>query len=290
MSVCGAESNGADVLADLILPSRVGQHWKESGMDSLELCRDKQHFLEYPFDVEYSYNSRGFRDAEWPIDIKDLKNAIWCIGDSFTVGLGCSFAHTWPQVLQARSGIRTINISLDGGSNDWISRRARQIQDEIAPKYLIVMWSFLHRRENKNRLLDDERRRIKINVGEEHIEDLENFKSNIDRLSGGTQTKLLQFIVPGVFQEKSIWQTIRGPDWPLECPQNLDSLPTFIKREIFKKFKCWNKLKNEVWLESANIKQNVKPVLQLDFSRDGFHFDFVTAQWIADQILPELTL
>ena len=132
------------VLADLVLPSRVNQTWQYSGMDSIDKCADVAHFKSYPHTVEYHYNSRGFRDLEWP---DNLKNCIWCIGDSFTVGLGAAQSHTWPSLLQQATNTRTINISMDGASNDWIARRAVDIVQQINPESVVIHWSYLHRRE-----------------------------------------------------------------------------------------------------------------------------------------------
>jgi hypothetical protein len=115
-----------------------------SGIDSPEACLDLRHYRAYPYTVSYQGNSRGFRDTEWP---EDLVNAVWCIGDSFTRGVGVPFEHTWPQVLQQQTGCRTINISMDGASNNWIARQAQMIINQVAPKHMVIHWSYIHRRE-----------------------------------------------------------------------------------------------------------------------------------------------
>ena len=74
---------------------------KNSGMDTLEECQDKDHYLSYTKDISYRYNSRGFRDHEWPEDLSDV---VWCVGDSFTVGIGQPFEETWPQLLGKKLG------------------------------------------------------------------------------------------------------------------------------------------------------------------------------------------
>ena len=56
------------------------------------------------------------------------------------------YHHIWPQVLQTRIGVRTINISLDGAPNDWIANRIVDVINEISPDCIIVQWSYLHRR------------------------------------------------------------------------------------------------------------------------------------------------
>ena len=133
------------ILPDLILPGRANKNLQYTGLDSLEKCNNKQHFKNYPYRVNYNYNSRGFRDAEWP---DNLENVVWCIGDSFTVGLGCPLDHVWPRILQQKLNQRTINVSMDGASNEWIARRTCDIIDAIHPSTIIIQWSYTHRRED----------------------------------------------------------------------------------------------------------------------------------------------
>jgi hypothetical protein len=141
------------MLEDLVLPSRAHQVWATSGMDDPRHCGDRDHYHSYPHSIEYRYNSRGFRDAEWP---EDLTQAVWCLGDSFTVGLGSPVAHTWPWILQQRLGRRTINISMDGGSNAWMARRACDIIAAVEPATMVIQWSYTHRSEQRDdaRVLD----------------------------------------------------------------------------------------------------------------------------------------
>jgi hypothetical protein len=135
------------ILPDFVLPSRVNQCWQYSGIDSIEHCLDKNHFEQYPHSVIYNYNSRGFRDQEWPNTIEELANAIWCIGDSFTVGIGSPLTHTWPWLLQQQTGRRVINVSMDGASNMWIARKSLDIVNKIKPTHVVIQWSYISRRE-----------------------------------------------------------------------------------------------------------------------------------------------
>ena len=135
------------ILPEVMLTTRANQHWQFSGLDSLEKCLNKKHFKSYPYTFDYVYNSRGFRDTEWPSNINQLKTAIWCIGDSFTLGLGCPITHTWPNILQTLTGRRIINVSLDGASNQWISKKTVNILKQIQPECVVIHWSYIHRRE-----------------------------------------------------------------------------------------------------------------------------------------------
>ena len=126
------------ILPDLSIPSKANQYRQFSGLDSPELCLDDAHFENYPYNVNYRYNSRGFRDSEWPDNLTD---AVWCIGDSFTVGIGSSIDHTWPVVLSKTVGRRIINVSMDGASNNWIARKASQILAAVASSTFVLHWS-----------------------------------------------------------------------------------------------------------------------------------------------------
>jgi hypothetical protein len=276
------------ILPDFVLPSRVNQCWQYSGMDSIEHCFDKNHFKQYPHSITYNYNSRGFRDSEWPNSIEELKNCIWCIGDSFTVGLGSPIEHTWPWLLQQQTSCRVINVSMDGASNEWIARRANLIQKEISPVNIIIMWSYIHRRENKNCNLDDEQRRI-YTIASTDVEDIHNLKSCIDLVKNNNVTQLSIPNYLSILNPQEIWATVRGTDWPLIAPGSLDDmllLPKFVQTELKDYFKLWDKLQQSLeFLDKfCDLDSDIIKVDPLDRARDGHHFDIVTAQWVVDQV------
>lgn len=133
------------ILPNFILRQTANQQFKHSGIDSPKDCLDKKHFENYPYKVDYQYNSRGYRDQEWP---DDLTNVVWCFGDSFTVGLGSPRERTWTYLLQNKLNQRTINVSMDGASNNWISRKTKDLFSALTPKVVVLHWSYLHRRES----------------------------------------------------------------------------------------------------------------------------------------------
>jgi hypothetical protein len=161
---------------------------KDSGMDTLEECLDKDHYLSHTKDISYRYNSRGFRDHEWP---EDLSNVVWCVGDSFTVGTGQPFEESWPQVLEKKIGKRCINLGEDGCANDTLALRIQEICKLYKPKLIVVMWSYLHRRriDGENVQFD------KKDFGADR--DLKNFIKNYE-LCAGEQTKIIHSIIPGI--------------------------------------------------------------------------------------------
>lgn len=178
------------ILPDFVLLSRVSLNEKFTGIDSEEHCLNPQWFKQYPHSVTYDYNSRGFRDEEWP---DNLAQAIWCFGDSFTVGLGSPHSHTWPSVLQRKIHTQCINVSLDGASNQWIARKIVSLSQSLQPRCVVVHWSYIHRRE-----------------------------SSVSAL-----TKTLD----GHWRE--FYHKIKDPSWPdCFSVAEFDQLPEFIKQEI----------------------------------------------------------
>ena len=237
------------ILPDFILHSQVDARWHYSGSDSIEGCFDKKHFKNYPYPIEYVYNSRGFRDAEWPNSIDELKNAIWCIGDSFTVGIGSPLEHTWPYLLQQQTGRRCINVSMDGASNEWIARKTQAIIKEINPTNIVTMWSYPHRREKKDNSLSDEDRRTHVETVDA-LENAVNFKSCIDSLS---HSGITHTVIPNAYNSQN-----------------------FIINHI-----------NNIYHNVADIIEvldKIKQVPQLDYARDFHHFDKLTSQWLIEQI------
>jgi hypothetical protein len=283
------------ILEDLVLWSRVNVRSDVSGLDSLEECLNKDYFLKYPHRVEYHFNSRGFRDSEWPDSIEELKNAIWCVGDSFTVGLGSPYEFTWPQVLAAATGRRCINISMDGASNTWISRRAQQIIKEVAPTHMVVLWSYIHRRENPNTEWSDEARRMHSDKRDSEIEDLENFVNCYKQLNTSKiSTDIFNGAIPNYIYHhycEKIWSNLRDPSWPVPCPQRRSEfldLPEYVQQELFAQDK--NKQRFELMFAHTEFLDHhaLCRLANLDYARDYHHFDVVTSKFFVEEICKKL--
>jgi hypothetical protein len=151
--------------SETILPDMVLKSFRLAELDYL--LPDDPEFTKldtsYPWPITYKFNSRGYRDLDWPTDIETLKNSIWCIGDSATMGIGAPVEHSWPSRLALKLNNRTINISMPGASNDWIYRQADQILKEIQPKSLVLQWSLLNRREIDDSIIREEHWQIFYN-------------------------------------------------------------------------------------------------------------------------------
>lgn len=284
------------ILPTFVLPSRVDQHWHYSGIDSLEFCLDQQQFNSYLHPIEYHYNSRGFRDAEWPTGLEDLNSAVWCIGDSFTVGIGSAHSHTWTQVLQSRSARRTINVGMDGASNQWIARKAVDILTTLTPKDLIIHWSYVHRREVDYMTVLEQRWASWYSASRDSSWPATLPLKDFSQLSL-TQQLELQYV------HKWNWQvsddtrviqavnssTVEDIDLTIECINAVNSyagncnvihsfIPDFVEPKNHAEF-CQRLPKDFVMLELE----------KLDLARDGHHYDIVTSEFFVDQLLPRLS-
>jgi len=283
------------ILPDFILHSRVDARWDYSGSDSPGPWNvNKKYFKNYPYPIEYVYNSRGFRDAEWPESVDELRNAIWCIGDSFTVGLGSPLAHTWPYLLQQQSGRRCINVSMDGASNEWIVRKTQRLIEEINPTAIVIMWSYTNRREKNDNSLSDEDRRIHIGTTND-LKNIINFKSCIDSVS---HSNIIHTAIPNAYDSQNllincintIYNDVADISWPQEIANRtkLESLPLHILNELKFKFKVYNEISERIdiieILDYCDRVYKIKQVTQLDRARDYLHFDKLTSQWLVEQI------
>lgn len=262
---------------NLWLPSRAGLTLTYSGMDSPDRCRDPVWFRQYPHSIQYNYNSRGFRDKEWP---QDLSQVLWCVGDSFTVGIGQPFEHVWPYLLAQRTGQRTVNVSMDGASNDWICDVALSILAAFPQARIVVHWSYIHRRQM------------------------------------APDTALANKFA-------KLYQAVKDPTWPSCEWHQFSSLPAGIQEELVNCHgwqsqvyaddrllpfvrstesedcahiaACVAKLPPQViqtsiphWAPDRTVLTLSQPVIQttqLDWARDGHHYDKLTSDWLVDQIM-----
>jgi len=238
-----------NILPDFILKDFVNTETRYTGIDSPDKCLHKHNFKNYPYPISYKYNSRGYRDSEWP---ENLDECIWCVGDSFTAGVGQPYNHIWPQVLSNKLNIRTINVSMDGASNDWISRKIQKIAEIIKPKTIVVQWSYANRREkqlNDGEVLDDYDRRIHFLKDQQSLDDalhtIQCIKNSINACNQSNTILINSFI------------------------------PDFIDPEYIKRF----------WNEFDKLNTPVIKYRPIDWARDTYHYDIKTATIFVDKLI-----
>lgn len=280
------------IMPGLVVPSLANQHRQFIGMDNLNRCLDKDQFLRYPHHIDYRFNSRGFRGPEWPSSMSDLQNAIWCLGDSYTVGIGSPLEHTWPFRLASICYDQlAINVSMAGASNEWIADAAESVVATVNPQHMVVMWSLTRRRQNPDTSLSPENRRLPFTDSTVE-QDWENFlhcKKRVDAVINAVHFAVPEF--HACYADKSpiphltrLWNDIRGADWPADPPttiEELDQLPKRVLDEIENVHQCLDRIR-------TIIDPGVIRVDRLDPSRDGRHFGSITADWVASQAADRL--
>jgi hypothetical protein len=253
--------------------------------------------------IEYNYNSRGFRDAEWPDDLSELKDAIWVFGDSFTVGVGSPIAHTWPYAVAQELNKRVINVSMDGASNEWIARRAADVYQAVQPSKMIIMWSYFCRRESADTSCTDENRRLFASeLSDNHDADIDNFRKCVN-IVDLIPADCIHFVIPKAdpaveyeYNLTNTWDNIKGPSWPSLTPlteEEYQELPDWIIEEIktvhhcnlfFKQAHQFAKIFSSHRL-CAGEHHYWGPVPELDIARDGYkdgyYFDLLSSHWVA---------
>lgn len=289
------------ILPNCVLPSRANTQWAYSGIDSRDSCLDLEHFKTYPHSIQYTFNSRGFRDAEWPDTADELQRAIWCVGDSFTVGVGCPATHTWPYMLQQHTAQRSINVSMDGASNNWIARHLARIIAQVQPAVAVVQWSYLERREDhSNSMLNRNWQEFYCQVQAPDwppVPAIENFAQLPQHIQLELLTKHDQSWRQGVSDEQLRLGHVRSTDQEdIQNTQHLidwtESLANQHSVKLIHSFIprfATVSIRNDFFARS-NMQHCIGEIPQLDWARDHHHYDSQTSQWIVAQLMPLLQL
>lgn len=130
-----------DILPNLHVATMLDQQFNEYGTDtSIDTERNnrQQQFNNYPYNIKYKFNSRGFRDDEWPDDVNDV---IWCLGDSHTLGIGIPVEFQYTKILSRLTGKTVLNLGHYCATNIWLNIHALSILQEIRPKNLVIGWT-----------------------------------------------------------------------------------------------------------------------------------------------------
>jgi hypothetical protein len=184
---------------------------------------------------------------------------------------------------------------MGGASNQWIARNVCDVYDLAQPDNIVIMWSYIHRRENPNFELSDLDRReyyVKSTVAEDY--------ANFDECRKLVHThcadsNLIEFAVPHFEPcfDNSNWQMIRDTSWPELMPASLDEFLKLDGSIILELQNLHEVDLNLLFLQYTlprEILAGVIKVKHLDRARDGHHFDIITAEWVAKQALTRLRL
>ncbi len=297
------------ILPSFVLNSKIKKQFNTADrLDLREHSHNPTYYDQYPWPVTYKYNSRGYRDQEWP---DDLNHAIWCFGDSFTVGLGSPIDHTWCHCLQQLSQQRVINISMAGASNNWIARKIQELLSEVVPRTIVTQWSYAHRRE-----LDIDRVPFDIcQKWDQFYSDIrdpswpDTALADFYNLPQRIQEEVRNFDFNGNNQQLSDWLDIISTQhydndearrlhydhnaWiqddinnVIDCVNQVESVTAEHNITVIHSF-IPDFINNEHWESISQVmpvKRYIEPFKKLDLARDGLHYDLVTATYVAEKI------
>jgi hypothetical protein len=223
-----------------------------------------------------------------------LQRAVWCIGDSFTVGIGSPVEHTWSRILESTAGLRTINISMDGASNNWIARKTVEILQQITPQKIVIHWSYTPRREADPTIIynlnwNNFYQTIKDPSWPEccTIEEVNNLPDKI-------RHEILTWPEPTILDEDLRLQYLPDATIDDDLTNTIDcinavnqgSTGTKIIHSFIPNF-CQKPQKIQQHL--AQHQMNFIPEFsRLDLARDGHHYDIKTSQYFVNLIVAKL--
>jgi hypothetical protein len=153
------------------------------------------------------------------------------------------------------------------------------------------MWSYLHRRETDFFHHSSERRRLHFEDTSTK-QDIEYFKSAVDQVnniySHAVHLTIPRFspfyeIVPDI---NDTWQALTGSI--VGAPSYSQDLLSPKYQQLKEKSTEWEQLENLLDLKEILDQSQITQVYNLDYARDGHHFDLITAQWVVDQITGRL--
>jgi len=291
------------ILPDFVLLSRAGTEEKFTGMDHAEFCESPRLFAQYPHEITYQYNSRGFRDEEWP---DNLAQAIWCFGDSFTVGVGSPRPHTWPAMLQRKTHTRCINVSLDGASNQWIARKIQSLAQSLVPSCVVVHWSYIHRRESSasvlTKTLDSQWREFYNKIKDSTWPDCGSM-DEFDQLPSIIKQEILEIHAGPAEHALLTYRLILDDESrrlyfdpnsnnsddianTMDCISRVHATGLNVIHSFVPGFAAQSAVVKIIAHLNQLQCRYVAPFDLLDHARDGHHYDAITAESFTNQIIP----
>lgn len=117
------------------------------GMDDPEKCElGKEYWHTHPVqNFDYKFNGWGCRDHDYDQYLKENSNQLvnLCIGDSYTMNIGGPQEHSWPQLLEDRLGVPSVNIANDGMSSYYFRDAIDKIKSIVNVDQVFVLYNAL---------------------------------------------------------------------------------------------------------------------------------------------------
>jgi hypothetical protein len=185
---------------------------------------------------------------------------------------------------------------MDGASNNWIARRSIDIIQSIRPRTLVIQWSYIERREQPNKYLNQAWNQFYASIRDpkwpkelklenfstlpQHIQD-EILTGNDQGWRCGLSDEQLRLPYIKSTDEEDIENTINCIESVNQTAGSTKVIHSFIPQFVNKSCK---QLFDSQLTKTSNrlIIPEFKPV---DLARDGHHYDIATASNLATLII-----
>jgi hypothetical protein len=191
---------------------------------------------------------------------------------------------------------------MDGASNEWMARKIKRIVEAIAPKTIVVQWSYFTRRELPSNT-DDEKRIMQYNPLQLEDEiNIENFKNCVlETTKICKNCQIINSIIPDAFSGIDVkevqgwWWGDKESSWPAELPLLFTDISSDILQQLKKK-QQYNKYFIHYTLQDFIKNNNMILVDQLDeffvkdLARDGHHYGIATVTKFVNEVQAKFKL
>ena len=191
---------------------------------------------------------------------------------------------------------------MDGASNEWMARKIKRIVEIIAPKTIIVQWSYFTRRERPTGS-NDEERKMQYDISQSDDElDIENFKKCVlQTMKVCKNCQIINSIIPFAFfaispvEVRSWWYTDRESNWPATLPESLtdispDILEQLKKKSQYKKYFIHYTVQDFIKNNNIILVDQYDKFFNKEFARDGHHYAIVTATKFVNELQSKFNL
>ncbi len=117
------------------------------GVDDPEQCwLGRDYWYNHPIqDFDYKFNSWGCRGQDYEQFLKERtdQKVNLCVGDSYTLNMGGPQEHSWPHLLEQKSGIPSINLGNDGISSYYFQELIKKTKDLVNANNVFILYNVL---------------------------------------------------------------------------------------------------------------------------------------------------
>jgi hypothetical protein len=247
--------------------------------DNFNLTKEKlgKDWYYYDKDIEYKYNSWGYRSKEFS-DLND--DYILVFGCSFTEGIGLHYDDMWSTKLAKSLNMDVFNLSIGGSGPDVVLYNTILFHNLVLksgklPKYVIYQWTFENRTSymfyHEDNLINLET--FSASYPKEAYP--ENYKKYIDWYNEGflvNEGELIKQSNVSTLVSHNLWKTIGIPvyHWTWKNDFNMKKFELFHNSVEVDQIEDCFEIKGRDGSHNGHLSQNIVVNKILEKIRNGF--------------------